>query len=301
MLSKRLWAKRGVGKTTLITGVGNAAKSLQLFHKVINVLVSQATDVEKIQHKIADFLEFKFEKETKEGKAEEILLRLEKEEKVLIILDDMTEEINLKEIGIPLDGNHKGCKIILTTRDKPVCESMACQVTVSLDVLEKDEAWTLFKEKASLDENKDDAKIIKVAKKVTKKCKGLPVAIVTLASALKDAKTVEEWEVARKKLESSKLMEIYNIEGEEEKKAYMCLKMSYDYLKKDTIKRCFLLCALYPQDHSIDVEELVRHAWGLKLYDNATSIKEVRVNVWAAITDLKDSCLLLDDGERYAF
>ncbi|XVF70709.1 hypothetical protein PTKIN_Ptkin11bG0184400 [Pterospermum kingtungense] len=271
------------------------------------VVVSQTPNVGKIQDKIADFVNLKFQKETKEGKAAELWDRLEKEEKVLIILDDVWEGLNLDKIGIPLRRNGKGCKIILTTRRKPICESMARQVkvplgvldvarhvTVPLGVLDEDETWTLFKKKASLDEDEDtDVRTINEAKEVAKECEGLPVAIVTLASALKGVDTVEEWEIARKKLESSRLMEIGNIE-EEEKNAYMCLEISYEHLK-DTTKKLFLLCAVYPEDHSIDPEELVRYAWGLNIYGNATSIEEVRVDVLAAIKNLKDSCLLLED------
>ncbi|XVF77056.1 hypothetical protein PTKIN_Ptkin14bG0009300 [Pterospermum kingtungense] len=89
-------------------------------------------------------------------------------------------------------------------------------------------------------------------------------------------------------------MEIGNID-EEEKNAYMCLKTSYEHLKTDTTKKLFLLCAVYPEDYSIDPEELVRSAWGLNIYANATLIQEVRVDVLAAIKNLKDSCLLLED------
>lgn len=199
-------------------------------------------------------------------------MRLQNEKKVLIILDDVWNVLKLKEIGIPLDkSSSKGCKIILTTRRMGVCESMGEHVsdsqslfkTVSLGVLEEDEAWKLFETKASLDEDKDDTETIKVAKEVAKECKGLPVAIVTLARALKGTKTVMEWEVALKKLRSCRLIEIRNIvEHQAEENVYMCLKTSYDYLKKDTNKRCLLLCGIYPEDHSILTEELVRYAWG---------------------------------------
>ncbi|XWS10820.1 hypothetical protein CRYUN_Cryun38cG0030800 [Craigia yunnanensis] len=231
---------------------------------------------------------------TREGKAEELWLRLKNEEKVLIILDDMWNELNLKEIGIPFGENHKGCTIILTTRDIKVCNYMKSQVTVSLNVLDKDEAWTLFKMNASLDNASPD--IIDVAKEVAKECDGLPIAIVTLARALR-SKDLNGWELARDKLKASRLMAIENIPEEVEKNAYLCLETSYDHLRSETTRRCLLLCALYPEDYSIDVEDLVRYAWGLRLYQNAGSIHEVRREVFEAINNLKDSCLLEDDQE----
>ncbi|XVF78662.1 hypothetical protein PTKIN_Ptkin14bG0153300 [Pterospermum kingtungense] len=298
-----VWGMGGVGKTTLVTYVGYRIKELQLFDKVIMAVVSKELDIGKIQNKIADFINLKFQKETIEGKAGELWNRLEKEEKILIILDDVWEELKLADIGIPLGRNGKGCKIILTTRRESVAKApfgvsdMARHVTVPLDVLEEDNAWTLFKKKACLNEDNDDVETIDLAKKVARECKGLPVAIVTLASALKRATTVEEFETALKKLESNRLIEIGNI-GEEEKNAYKCLETSYGHLKNETTKKLFLLCAVFPEDHLINPEELVRYAWGLELYPHADSIKEVRVDVLAAITYLKDSCLLLEIQER---
>ena len=63
-------------------------------------------------------------------------------------------------------------------------------------------------------------------------------------------------------------------------------------------RRCLLLCALYPEDYSIDVEDLVRYAWGLRLYPEAGSIEKVRMEVFEAINNLKDSCLLLEDHQE---
>ncbi|XWS10822.1 hypothetical protein CRYUN_Cryun38cG0031000 [Craigia yunnanensis] len=290
-----VWGMGGLGKTTLVTEVGNKAKSLQLFQKVIKVVVSQTPIIDNIQHKIADFLNLELKKTTQEGKAEELWLRLKNEEKVLIILDDMWNELNLKEIGIPIGENHKGCTIILTTRHIKVCDYMKSQVTVSLNVLDKDEAWTLFRMNGSLNNASPD--IIDVANEVAKECGGLPIAIITLARALR-SKDLNGWELARDKLKTSRLMDIENVPKEAQKNAYLCLEVSYDNLGSKTTKRCFLLCALYPEDYSIDVEDLVRYAWGLRLYQNAGSIQEVRREVFEAINNLEDSCLLLEDDQE---
>ncbi|TYJ29545.1 hypothetical protein E1A91_A06G075100v1 [Gossypium mustelinum] len=292
-----VWGMGGVGKTTLVKEVGNKVKG---FGQPIMVVISKIPDIGEIQKKIADGIHLKFEKTTKDGRAKELWCRL-KEGKFIIILDDLWNEWNddedLRKIGIPLVENGKGCKIILTTRRWTVCKSMECQVTIQIDVLDDDEAWALFKMNANLDENVS-RNIIEEAEKIVKECNGLPVAIVTLGRSLKGTKTQKGWELARKKLESSRLMEIGNIE-EEEKNAYMCIKMSYEYLKKEVTKRCFLLCALYPEDHSIDVEDLVRYALALELYGKVDSVEEVRVQVLEAIDYLKDSCLLLKDTQWY--
>ncbi|KAH1120719.1 hypothetical protein J1N35_003879 [Gossypium stocksii] len=292
-----VWGMGGVGKTTLVRKVGGEVKG---FDQVIMVTVSETVDIEKIQNKIADDLVWTFEKKTEGGKAAELWNKLTGG-KFLVILDDLWKEWNynedLKKIGIPLVENDKGCKIILTTRNYNVCQHMNCEETVQVNVLEDDEAWTLFEMNAGL--KKADSRVIGEAKKIAKECKGLPLAIVTLARALK-GKAVDRWKDARKKLERSGLMEIPNIQKEREKNAYISLMISYEHLEDKMAQTCFLLCALYPEDHSINVEDLVRYAWGLNLYDKANSIEEMRTQVSNVIDYLKNCCLLEDgDVGRY--
>ncbi|XVF79098.1 hypothetical protein PTKIN_Ptkin14bG0192100 [Pterospermum kingtungense] len=292
-----VWGMGGLGKTTLVKEAGKSAKEL-LGYKPIIVSVSQNPDIEKIRQTIADFLNLKFETKYEDGKAAELCLRLKNEEKVLIILDDMWNELDLEMIGIPVHENGKGCKIILTTRNRSVCKHMESQVTVSLGGFSEDEAWTLFEMKAALDDAAPD--IIDVAKEIVEECRRLPIAIVTLARALRN-KDLNGWELARDQLKrDASLIDTEQIAKEVDMNAYMCLEMSYNYLQSETTKRCFLLCALYPEDYSINVEDLVRYAWGLRLYPDARSIQDVRRNVFGAINTLKDSCLLIeDDEERY--
>ncbi|XP_052484532.1 probable disease resistance protein At5g43730 [Gossypium raimondii] len=228
----------GVGKTTLVKKVVGEAKG---FDRVITVTVSETVNIEKLQNKIADDIDLNFEKNTEGGKATELWSRL-RNGKFLVILDDLWNEWDddgdLRKIGIPLVKDEKGCKIILTTRNCNVCQHMECEETVQVKVLEDDEAWALFEMNAGL--KNADSRVIGEAKKIAKECKGLPLAIVTLAKALK-GKALERWKDARKKLERSGLMEIPSIQTEREKNAYISLQISYEHLKDKMPQTCFLL------------------------------------------------------------
>ncbi|KAK5834060.1 hypothetical protein PVK06_017931 [Gossypium arboreum] len=195
-----LWGMGGVGKTTLACEVGSQAPKLNLFDKVVITTVSQKPNLERIQDQIAQYIGFDMKNEQGRRSEQELWLRLKNEQRILIILDDIWESINLKEkIGIPIGDDHKGCKILLTTRRQQVCRAMDCQNVVQLDCLDDDEAWTLFEKKAGLDDFSDDS--IKIlANQIAKKCGGLPIAIVPLGSALK-GKTYHEWQAAYRCLE----------------------------------------------------------------------------------------------------
>ncbi|TXG66921.1 hypothetical protein EZV62_008196 [Acer yangbiense] len=119
-----LYGMGGVGKTTLAKVVGEEAKEKKLFDEVVMVTVTQNPDVKNMQTHIADLLGLKFEEETIEVRAQRLCLRLNKEKTILIILDDVWEKLDLTIIGIPFGDDHKGCTILLTTRQQQVCISM---------------------------------------------------------------------------------------------------------------------------------------------------------------------------------
>ncbi|MBA0673441.1 hypothetical protein Goklo_024947, partial [Gossypium klotzschianum] len=290
-----LWGMGGVGKTTLAHEIGSQAQKLNLFDKVVITVVSQKPNFEKIQDQIAQYIGFDMKNEQGRRSEQELWLRLKNEPRILVIVDDIWESINLKEkIGIPIGDDHKGCKVLLTTRRQPVCRAMDCQNVVQLGCLNDDEAWTLFEKKAGLDDFSDDS-IKSLANQIVKKCGGLPIAIVPLGSALK-GKTHHEWQTAYRRLKDRRLTEIEDVN---EENAYVCLEASFDYLKNMETKTCFLLCSLFPEDDEIYVENLVGYAWGLALYKGMDSIKDVRSEVLASIETLKNSGLLLDCGERH--
>ncbi|KAH1063280.1 hypothetical protein J1N35_028267 [Gossypium stocksii] len=171
-----------VGKTTLAKEVGKHAQEQKLFDKVVMFTMSQNPTIKNIQQKVADIFGLKFETSSQEGKAEELFRIMQRVNKVLVIIDDLWEEFKLESIGIPCGDDHKGCKILLTTRHQ--------QKEIQLRILSEDEAWVLFRDQAGLE---DDCSILnEVAKEVAGECKGLPLAIVTVAKALKDAEVFIE-------------------------------------------------------------------------------------------------------------
>uniref|UniRef100_A0A3N7EHB6 AAA+ ATPase domain-containing protein n=1 Tax=Populus trichocarpa TaxID=3694 RepID=A0A3N7EHB6_POPTR len=282
-----LYGMGGVGKTTLVKEVGRRAKESQLFPDVLMATVSQNPNFIGIQDRMADSLHLKFEKTSKEGRASELWQRLQGK-KMLIILDDVWKHIDLEEIGIPFGDDHRGCKILLTTRVQGICFSMECQQKVLLRVLPEDEASDLFRINAGLRDG--DSTLNTVAREVARECQGLPIALVTVGRALRGKSRVQ-WEVASKQLKESHFVRMEQID--EQNNAYTCLKLSYDYLKYEETKSCFVLCCLFPEDYDIPIEDLTRYAVGYGLHQDAEPIEDARKRVSVAIENLKDCCMLL--------
>lgn len=78
------------------------------------------------------------------------------------------------------------CKILLTTRRQQVCVSMDCQLRSALNVLKEEKGLALLKKHAGIDDDEFDSILNDVAKEIATECKGLPLAFVSVGSALRE-------------------------------------------------------------------------------------------------------------------
>ncbi|XP_028760270.1 disease resistance protein At4g27190-like [Neltuma alba] len=285
-----LYGIGGSGKTTLAIEVGKKVERLKLFDKVVQVVVSRPLNVRNIQEQIKGKTGLKFEENIEAIIAARLLTEL-KRMKILIILDDVWSDLNLLEIGIPINEN---CRILLTTRRLDVCRYMGCEENFELPLLIEEEAWDLLKMHAngthdSLNE------FVGVGRKIVDECKGLPIAIVTMGRALR-GRGILDWKRALWRLQQALPLDI----DKSSKGPYACLKLSYDYLPTSLAKQLFLLCSMFPEDHQIHREDLIRFAKGtLKFEGNIVyAVEDARREILVSINSLLDSCLLMHTSEQ---
>ncbi|XP_075499110.1 putative disease resistance protein At4g27220 [Primulina tabacum] len=127
----------------------------------------------------------------------------------------------------------------------------------------REEAWILFSEEAGISAN-DCTNLYAIAKDIANECKGLPVALASVARALKQ-KSHPTWENALVQLRNSTPTNILGVLND----VYRPLELSYLALEGNDAKDLFLLCSLFREDSSICIENLVRYGIGLE-----TSSKE---------------------------
>lgn len=281
----------GIGKTTLVKEVGKKTKEEKLFDEVVTAVVSQAPDLIKIQGEIADTLGLEFKRKTVTGRASQLCERLKMEKRILIILDDVWKILDLAAIGIPHGVDHKGCKILLTTRLEHVCNVMGGQATkLLLHILDEQESWALFRSNAGA--IVDSPAVNAVAMEVAKKCGGLPLTLVTVGKALID-KDLDGWQEAAKQLQEHKPMNIQDMDAN----IFSCLKLSFDHLRGEEITLIFLLCCLFPADCDIEVEYLTRLGMGQGCFKDIATVDEARRRVCTLINGLKSSSLLMESDK----
>ncbi|PWA36725.1 NB-ARC domains-containing protein [Artemisia annua] len=263
----------GVGKTTLAMEV--SARVKHVFAAVAFTTVSQTVSVEKIKNDIGDATK-----------------RIMKGEKILIILDDVWEKVELEKLCIPCGINHMNCKILLTSRSEYVCEKMNAH-KICVNALPEKEAWILFKRVVG-EEVERETDLKQVAMKVAEECGGLPLFLNAVGNALKN-KSIEDWDKALTRLQEHAPTRVDPEIG----KAFTRLKLSYDFLDNNEARLCFLLCSMFEEDKEIWLEDLVQYAVGLAKFHGLKSMDDARQRVEDAVKILTSSGLLLklDDKE----
>ncbi|KAH9687131.1 AAA domain-containing protein [Citrus sinensis] len=294
----------GVGKTTLVKQVRKQVMEDKLFDKVVMAEVTQTPDHHKIQDKLAFDLGMEFHlNENEFQRASRLCQRLKQEKRLLIILDNIWTKLEFDKVGIPYgdvdekdrEDDRSRRTIILTSRSRDLlCNDMNSQKNFWIDALSKDEALQLFEK--IVGDSKKTYDFRPTTDEIVEKCGGLPVALRTVASALKN-KSLASWKDALNQLRSSNLREIRGMDAD----VYTSIKLSYDFLESDEAKSLFLLCGLHREGHLIHVHYLLRYGMGLGLFRNVYTLEAVRNRVDALIDSLKASCLLLDgDAEDEA-
>ncbi|TXG65703.1 hypothetical protein EZV62_006978 [Acer yangbiense] len=214
--------------------------------------------------------------------------RLKKDNKILIILDDIWSILDLEIIGVPCGDDNKGCKVLLTSRSLDVLSNeMDSQTNYLVGILQAKEAWSLFKKMAG--NCVEDRDVQPVAIQVVEECAGLPIAVVTVARALKN-KNLYEWKNALRELRRPSSR---NFTGSQAV-AYSTIELSYNHLESEELKSIFLLCSLLGYTYNGSIRDLLKYGMGLGLFKGISSMEEAQDRVYALIDKLKASCLLWD-------
>ncbi|TYH74583.1 hypothetical protein ES332_D05G409400v1 [Gossypium tomentosum] len=283
-----VWGIGGVGKTTIMKHIHNDLLKEQRFERVIWVTISKEFNVMKVQDDIADALKLK-EDWPREGdklrRAAILSEMLKNAEKHVLILDDVWDKVSLEEVGIPEPSGSNGCKLVLTTRSEHVCKYMGCKV-IKVKPLSEEEALILFLNKVGPNILQSQT-IMPTLKLVVKEFAGLPLTIIVVAGTLKGEEDPLNWKNALRELKER----IEKVEGVEAK-VIERLKFSFDHLKDEKVKYCFLHCALYPEDFGIEKDEIIECWIEEGFIDDMGTRQEMKDKGRVILKKLEENCLL---------
>lgn len=282
-----IWGVGGVGKTHLLNKINNSFLGDSSFHSIIYVIASKECSVQKIQAEIVKKLNLRKDDDVKFQA--HIISEFLDGKNFLLLLDDLWERIDLLEVGIPTLGieNNLKRKVVLTTRSQDVCGQMEVRKQIKVACLRDEEAWKLFLEKVD-EETLPSSSLIELAKQVVKELKGLPLALVTVGRAMYAKRDPVLWEHTIDYMKGACRDKDGPLSMET---VFRQLKFSYDSLRNDTLKRCFLTCALWPEDVFIATDELDQCWMGLGLVDK-DDIQSSYREACNVRSELQSACLL---------
>ncbi|KAF7033784.1 hypothetical protein CFC21_044859 [Triticum aestivum] len=258
-----LWGMGGIGKTTLVRDIYQSQEISSMFDKRACVTVMRPFNPATLLGSLA--MQFG-------GKNGTDLRTCLEGKRYLLVLDDLWSLLELGAIKQYLPETAASC-IIVTTREENIAKhcSKDERNIYPLHHLGLVDACTLFnkkvfKETVNLDEQYPE--LVEEAKLILKKCRGLPLALVTIGGFLaSQPKTAFEWrklnEHITAELEMNPELEIIKA----------VLMKSYDGLPYH-LKACFLYLAIFPEDYMIARRRLVRR-WIAEGYSSEVRGKSV--------------------------
>lgn len=294
-----IYGTPGIGKTTLVEQVSEKAMELQLFDQVAVVNASQIVDARALRLKIGQCLGVEF-LYGEENEALELADKWAYGANILITLDDVENKIpDLEDVGIPFGNNKwgnatinedirtapgvdrrvKGCKIMITSETRDICNINKCKELFQIEKLEKDEAFELLTEVVGIStiDSLDDKDLARI---VCDRCDGLPLDIAVLGNTLRHNGEDESWRATFAQM-------IFH--------GRVPLDVSFDALPKDA-KLCLLICSLFDGagDTMIPIDFLFKTSMGLGLFEGLETVGDARSKVDSMVAILKSSLLLVE-------
>ncbi|ONK71529.1 uncharacterized protein A4U43_C04F9580 [Asparagus officinalis] len=296
-----VWGMGGLGKTTLAMDIYKSREVRRHFKCKAWVVISSMYKTVDLLRKIVKEL---FEENDEmlpqniDGMSIKRLIETIRNfllgERYLIVLDDVWDANAWFDIDTALLDSKCGSRVILTTRIHNVAMLALETRVLELVPLSESDSWLLFCKKAFW---KDGDRICPQeveywARKITERCRGLPLAIVTIGRVVS---TREQKEVEWRKVYEGLKWEMI----QDSMSAMVRNVLSYSF--KDLphyMKNCFLYCSIFPEDHPIKRKRLIR-LWVAEGLIRKVSERTMEVEAEVYLDELVHRCLLQVSKRNY--
>ncbi|XP_006662838.3 disease resistance protein RPM1-like isoform X2 [Oryza brachyantha] len=239
----------GLGKTALVNNVYEREKTN--FKACVWIVVSQTYDVVDLLRKLVKKIGSPQQTQLSDLDARDLKNKIKemlKHGNFLIVLDDVWNREAYTQIVDAFPPCQGSC-IIITTRQGDVAALAHPTRQLKLHPLEHSDAFDLFCRRAFYKNYKCPQNLEKLGNDIVVRCQGLPLAIVSIGGLLSSLPPENHaWNETYKQLRS----ELTN-----NNHVQAILNLSYHDLPGD-LRNCFLYCSLFPEDHQLSRETLVR-------------------------------------------
>ncbi|XP_057528015.1 probable disease resistance protein At4g27220 [Amaranthus tricolor] len=276
-----IWGMPGVGKTTILETLSFEVEKNQMFDIVIWVTVPKQGDPFLIQQKILKQLNVKVDGIDDQHHAATLISNALENRKYLLLLDEVTSEINFCDIGI--SSSHMQGKVVVATRERNICDSMELNEDFQVDRLSREDARKLFRDVVG--DSFEHPGIRPIAEKVLKQCGDLPHVIKAVGIHLKGRRTEDFWRNTLSKLQSPNMGQLKYME-----EVFTAFRLIYEELEEN-LKNCLLYGASFPEDYDIYRDYLVECWKAEQLIGIDHTLREACEEGNTNVENLIDKCL----------
>ncbi|KAJ1276519.1 hypothetical protein BS78_05G219900 [Paspalum vaginatum] len=178
-----------------------------------------------------------------------------KDKRYFVVIDDIWSNQAWKTVKLALVENNCGSRIVVTTRIGTIAKSCSAphhDLVFKLRMLSESDSKRLFFRRIFGSEDKCPQLLKEVSDEIVRKCGGLPLAIISMASLLTTKSySRADWLKVSNSIGSG--LET-NFDAEE---MNMILSLSYNHLPHH-LKTCLLYLSMFPEDYVIKRDYLVR-------------------------------------------
>ncbi|CAN6373513.1 unnamed protein product [Urochloa humidicola] len=241
----------GVGKTTLAQNIYNHNKIKGSFSNQAWICVSQEYSEDNLLKEVLRNIGEDYKPDETVGELKRKLSVAVENKSLFLVLDDVWKHdawTNLLRTPLNTAG---AVTILVTTRNDIVTRTIGVEDVHRVQLMSDDVGWELLWKSMNVNEETEVQNLRSIGEEVVRMCGGLPLAIKVIASVLASReKTENQWRHILKN--SAWTMSNIPIE------LRGALYLSYDDLPSH-LKQCFIFCTLYPEDHSMSRNDLIRY------------------------------------------
>jgi len=236
-----IWGMGGIGKTTLARFVYNKIHDqydISCFLENVREVSNERDGLLCLQRKLLSHLKIRSMRIESLDQGKETIRNLLFNKKVLLVLDDLSSDIQVENLAGKPEWFGQGSRVIITTRDKHLLKSLHVCENYDVQVLNSYESLQLFCQKAFRGEKPEEA-YLELSRSVVQYAGGVPLALKVLGSFL-CGRSASIWEDALKMLRKDAQNDICKT-----------LRISYDGLR-DNEKAIFLDIACFFKGNTKD-------------------------------------------------
>ncbi|XP_034606763.1 disease resistance protein RGA5 isoform X2 [Setaria viridis] len=177
------------------------------------------------------------------------------DKRYLIVVDDIWDESAWNLIKDALVDNNCGSRVITTTRIAGIaatCCSFTDGIIYKLKPLSHNDSMKLFYKRIFGDQDHCHPELKEISEKILRKCYGVPLAIITIASLLANKpRNINQWNSVHSSIGNGteKFPSMENMR--------QILSISY-YDLPSHLKPCLLYLSIFPEDYTILRDQLIR-------------------------------------------